>query len=253
MRHSLRMFILGLLIVPAALILARPVQAGQVRVAVASNFFTTAQALALAFERRGVHQVILSPGATGRHYAQIVHGAPFDVFLAADAERPRKLEKAGLAIKGSRFTYAVGRLVLWSLRPGFVDGKGKILATERFAHLALANPRLAPYGRAAKETLQCLGLWKRLQPRLVQGENAAQAFHFVTSGAAQLGFAAASQIVSLKAGEKGSFWRVPRHCHGPILQQAVVLHDTAAAQAFAAFLRNPAARAIIKARGYDLP
>ncbi len=253
MRLFPRLPALRLLVMTTALIIARPLQASEVRVAVASNFLATAKALAAAFERHATHQVILSPGATGRHFAQIVHGAPFDVFLAADAKRPRRLEETGLAIKGSRFTYAVGRLVLWSPRPGFVDRQGKVLATGRFAHLALANPRLAPYGRAARETLLCLGLWKSLQPRLVQGENAAQAFHFVTSGAAQLGFAALAQIVSLKAGDKGSFWMVPRHCHGPILQQAVVLRDTAAAQAFAAFLRSQAARAIIEAQGYELP
>ncbi len=227
--------------------------AAALRIAVASNFATTATVISQLFERATGHRVILSPGATGRHFAQIVHGAPFDIFLAAGAARPRKLEKMGRAVTGTRFTYALGRLVLWSPRPGYVDKEGKILSSAPFAHLAMANPRLAPYGQAARETLRHLGLWEKLRPRIVRGENAAQTFHFIKSGAAPLGFVSAAQVITAGPSAKGSQWPVPSGYHAPIRQQAILIRDTSAARAFLAFLRSARARHIIASRGYDLP
>jgi len=229
--------------------LSMPARAATVRVAVASNFLPAARALAKLFKARSGHDVLLSPGASGRLYAQIRNGAPFDVFLSAGARRPRKLQELGLAMAGTRFTYALGRLVLWSPRPGRVDPAGKILSRGGFSRLAMANPRLAPYGRAARETLVALGLWRKLEDRIVLGENVGQTLQFVRAGAAPLGLVSAS----LAAGLGGSLWPVPASLHAPIRQQAVLIHDTAAARAFLAFLRCRAARRKIAAFGYGVP
>lgn len=226
-----------------------PAAADVVRVAVASNFADAAQALAVAFERDSGHQVQLVPGSTGKHYAQIVNGAPFEVFLAADADRPRLLEHAGLAVPGSRFTYALGRLVLWSPLPDQVDAAGHVLAGDGFRRLALANPGLAPYGRAAREVLERRGQWRRLQGRLVQGENVGQAYQFVHSGAAELGFVADSQVM----GMAGSRWDIPADLHAPIEQQALLLQSAPAARAFLDFVASEAGRALIQAHGYHTP
>ena len=230
-----------------------PARASAPGIAVASNFQRPARALARAFEVSSGQRIALSFGSTGRHYAQILHGAPFAAFLAADAKRPRKLEAAGKIVPGSRFTYAIGRLVLFSPRPGYVDAQGAILKNGTFKRLAIANPRLAPYGRAAKETLQKLGLWEALAPRLVRGENIGQTYQFIISGAAELGFAAASQAARPGAPAKGSLWRVPENLHAPIIQQAVLLRDDKTARAFLAFLRSPRGRAIIASYGYATP
>ena len=225
--------------------------AAAIRVAVASNFQVPAAEIAARFEAKSGAGISLVPGATGRLYAQIVHGAPFAVFLAADKKRPRLLEERGAAIAGSRFTYAIGRLVLWSPAAGFVDPQGKLLATGRFRHLALASPSLAPYGRAAAQALRRLGLWERLEAKMVFGENIGQAFQFVASGNAELGFVAASRLIAAHAA--GSSWPVPEALHDPIEQQAVLLQDSAAARAFLAFLKKPAATAIIRRYGYAVP
>lgn len=231
----------------AVLVCAGPAAAGEVTVAVASNFAEPAAAIAARFEAASGHRVVLAPGSTGKHFNQIAHGAPFAVFLAADAARPERLETEGLAVAGSRFTYAVGRLVLWSPQPGLVDSVGAVLAGGGFAHLALANEDLAPYGRAARQALEALGLWDALAARLVRGENIAQAYAFVAAGAAEIGFVARSQALG------GSAWLVPAHLHEPIVQQAVLLRDEPAARAFWAFLRSDEARAIITSSGYDAP
>lgn len=224
--------------------------ADEIRVAVASNFAEAARRLATAFEAESGHRVTLVIGATGKLYAQIHHGAPFDAYLAADRRRPERLEREGLARPGSRFTYALGELVLWSPRPGYVDPEGRVLEAGEFRHLAIANPRLAPYGRAAREVLEALGLWQRLQGRMVRGENIGQAFQFVRSGNAELGFVARSQ---LGGAEAGSRWPVPSDLHAPIVQQAVLLKEKPAARAFLAFLRGRRGRAIITDQGYRLP
>ena len=228
--------------------------AADVRVAVAANFTAPMQAIAAGFEQATGHKVQLAYGATGMFYAQIKNGAPFDVLLAADDETPAKLEREGAAVAGSRFTYAIGQLALWSAKPGYVDDRGAVLKQGAFAHLALANPRLAPYGAAAVETLNKLGLLAALQPRFVQGENIAQTFQFVSTGNAELGFVALSQVYERGALKSGSAWIVPASLHSPIRQDAVVLvrgRDNPAARALLTYMKEDKARAIIRAYGYD--
>lgn len=216
----------------------------------ASNFGAAMPALEAGFVAETGHRLRIAYGSTGRHYAQIVSGAPFDAFLAADAERPALLERDGRALPGTRMTYALGRLVLWSSRPGFVDGEGAVLERGGFRRLSIANPALAPYGAAAREVLVTRGLWEALQPRLVRGENIAQAHQFVASGNAELGFVARAQLGDRPA---GSSWLVPETAHAPIEQQAVLLRDTPAARALLDWLGQDTARAIIVAHGYGAP
>lgn len=226
-------------------------QAAEVSVAVAANFTAPMQKIAPLFEQETGHKLSLAYGSTGRFYAQIKNGAPFQVLLAADDETPAKLEREGLGITGSRLTYAVGRLVLWSKSPTLVDKQGDVLKTAKFDKLALADPKLAPYGLAAMETLQALGLLEKLKPRWVQGENIAQTFQFVSTQNAQLGFVALSQITP----QEGSAWVVPSHLHTPIRQDAVLLSkgkDDPAALALLQFLRSEKARAIIRSYGYEI-
>jgi molybdate transport system substrate-binding protein len=241
--------------IAAALLLACQVAiADEIRVAVASNFANAAKAIAQRFEESTEHQVTLVFGATGKHYAQIHNGAPFEAFFAADARRPEMLESEGLVVPGSRFTYAIGRVVLWSLEEGYVDSKGRVLEHGDFRHLAIANPRLAPYGRAGREVMRSRGLWERLQQRLVRGENIGQTFQFVSSGNAELGFVALSQLKSPgQALKTGSHWLVPQELHSPIEQQAVLLENTAAASSFIEFVRSEEARTIIRGYGYQTP
>jgi molybdate transport system substrate-binding protein len=229
-------------------------QAAEVSVAVASNFTAPAQKIAAAFEQDTGHKAVLAFGATGKFYAQIKNGAPFQVLLAADGATPVRLENEGLTQAGSRFTYAIGRLVLWSAQPALVDDKGEVLRTANFAHIAIANPKLAPYGLAAVETLDKLGL-AALQPRLVQGENIGQAYQFVATGNAALGFVALSQVMSEGRITKGSAWVIPTQWHTPIRQDAVLLataKDNPAALAWVTFLKSDKARAIIRSFGYEL-
>ncbi len=228
-------------------------RAGEVSVAVAANFSAPMQKIAQAFAQDTGHQARLAFGSTGSFYAQIRNGAPFQVLLAADAETPLKLEKEGLAVPGTRFTYATGRLVLWSPQSGRVDEAGAVLRTDRYQRLALANPRLAPYGRAALETLAKLGLQAQVQPRLVQGDNIAQAYQFVATGNAQLGFVALSQVQSQGRITQGSAWVVPAELHAPITQDAALLRPgqgQPAALALLAYLQGEKARAVIREFGY---
>jgi molybdate transport system substrate-binding protein len=227
--------------------------ADEIRVAVASNFRDAMTALARQFEAESEHQITLIFGSTGKQFAQISNGAPFDAFLSADSKRPELLESTGLAVPGSRFTYAVGKLVLWSPQAGYVDPGGKILERGDFRHLAIANPDLAPYGTAAREALQALGLWNQLGPRLVRGENVGQAFQFVSSGNAQLGLVAWSQLKRNGSVIEGSYWLVPARYYRPIEQQAVLLRDTVAARMFMSFIRSEESAKIIRTHGYDLP
>jgi molybdate transport system substrate-binding protein len=224
-----------------------------VRIAVASNFVSTLRVLSAHFERAYRYRVQVIPGSTGKLYAQIRNGAPFDVFLAADIRRPRLLEESGTAVPGTRFTYARGRLVLWSSRKGLVDDQGKVLREGRYQHLAMANPRLAPYGAAARAVLHNLGLWSRLRSRLVYGENIAQTFQFVAGGGAELGFVALSQLHRPHGDDPGSRWIVPTSLYPPIRQQAVLVHDTPAGRAFLSWLRSDTARALIREHGYTAP
>jgi molybdate transport system substrate-binding protein len=233
-----------------ALTLCAAASAAPVHVAVAANFASTMSDLAALFEASTHDRVLVSVGSTGRLYAQIKHGAPFDVFFAADLARPARLEKEDAIVPGSRFTYAVGRIALWSPRAGYVDAHGKVLASGRYRHLAIANPKLAPYGAAAQQVLEARGLWQSVQSRLVEGQNIGQTYSYVSSGNAELGFVAYSQLKKPHARLKGSYWLVPQALYRPIEQQAVLLKDTAAARAFVRFVKSAAARAIIAGYGY---
>ncbi len=229
--------------------------AAQVQVAVASNFTAPMQEIAARFERDTGHQARLAFGASGKFYAQIRNGAPFEVLLSADDTTPQRLEQEGAAIPGSRFTYAVGRLVLWSPTAGAVQDGPELLRNGDFRHLAVANPKTAPYGAAALATLEQLGLAETLRGRLVQGENIAQTYQFVASGNAQLGFVALSQVA--KDGEitTGSGWIVPTDYHAPIRQDAVLLtkgKDNPAAKALLVYLAQPQIRELIQSYGYGL-
>jgi len=227
--------------------------AEEITVAAASNFRPAMRVLAKRFEADTGHKIRLIFGSTGKQYAQIVNGAPFDAFFAADVARPLKLEQEGLAVAGSRYTYALGKLVLWSSQAGFVDDEGKVLQQGTFQRLALANPALAPYGKAAQETLEALGLWESLSDRLVRGENVGQTFQFISSGNAQLGFVAMSQLKHPKNPVKGSYWEVPGQFYQPIEQQAVLLLDTPSGREFLEFTRSWDALKIISASGYSVP
>lgn len=234
---------------------AAPVRADEVKVAVAANFTAPMQKIAAAFEKETGHKAIVSTGATGAFYAQIKNGAPFEVFLSADDETPAKLENEGLGAKGSRFTYAIGKLVLWSAKPGFVDDKGDVLKKGSFEHIAIANPKTAPYGAAAVELLKKLGLYDGLAPKIVQGENISQAQQFVATGNAELGFVALSQVWKDGALQSGSAWMIPKDQYTAIRQDAVVLSNGAgkpAAEALIKYLKGDAAKAVIRSFGYDL-
>ena len=232
-------------------------QAAEARAAVASNFLATFRMLTSDFANKTPHQIVIISGSSGKLYAQIQHGAPFDLFFSADQHRPELLEKEGQAIKGSRFPYALGRLTLWSPKPNFIPVDGKTALTrEDITHLAIANPKTAPYGRAAEQTLRSLGLWDQLTPRLVYGENIAQTFQFVSSHNAELGFVARSQVSGSYNQESGSHWDVPPTLHDPIVQEAVLLHQggtNTAARAFLEYITSPSAQAIIHQQGYGIP
>jgi molybdate transport system substrate-binding protein len=235
--------------------LALNVQAAEVSVAVASNFTAPMRKIAQAFEQETGHRAVLSSGSTGGFHVQIRNGAPFQVLVAADASTPLKIESEGLGVEGSRFTYAIGTLVLWSAQPGFVDGTGDVLRRGKFERIAIANPKLAPYGVAALETLSRLGVLQRVQPRLVRGENISQAYQFVATGNAELGLVALSQVVADGKMVRGSGWIIPADLHAPIRQDAILLSpgkDHPAAIALMGFLRGDKARSVIRSFGYDL-
>lgn len=238
----------------ALLFAASLAHADEVQVAVAANFTAPAQKIAAQFEKDTGHVAKLSFGATGKFYAQITNGAPFEVLLAADDETPAKLEKEGQAAPGTRFTYAIGTLVLWSAQPGVVDAQGAVLKSGQFERLSIANPKTAPYGAAAVETMKALGVLDAVTPKLVQGENIAQAYQFVATGNAPLGFVALSQVFEDGALKGGSAWIVPAKLHQPIRQDAVVLAKGAAnpaAKAWLAYLKSEKALAVIRAYGYQ--
>ncbi len=229
--------------------------AGEVQVAVAANFAGPMEKLAAQFQKDTGHKAVVASGATGKFYAQIRNGAPFEVLLSADDETPARLEAEGQAVAKSRFTYAVGRLVLWSAKANYVDATGAVLKTGDFTHLAIANPKTAPYGAAAVAVIDKLGLTARLQPRLVQGENIAQAFQFASTGNAELGFVAQAQVWRDGKFTAGSGWIVPATMHAPIRQDAALLTRGAknpAAQALLDYLRTDKAKALIRAYGYEV-
>ena len=239
----------------AVLAISGAAQAGEVQVAVAANFAGPMEQLAAGFERDTGHKAIVASGATGKFYAQIRNGAPFEVLLAADDDTPARLESEGHAVAGSRFTYATGRLVLWSAKHGVVDAGGKVLGTGTYKHLALANPKTAPYGAAAVSTLHKLGLYDSVRPRIVQGENIAQAWQFASTGNAELGFVAQAQVWRDGKFTAGSGWIVPATMHDPIRQDAALLSrgaDNPAARALLHYLRSDKAKALIRTFGYEV-
>jgi molybdate transport system substrate-binding protein len=244
----------NLLFVFLQVVLLISIQAAEVTVAVASNFSLPMRKIAAQFEVESGHKVRLSFGSTGALYAQIKNGGPFHLLIAADQEAPARLEKEGLGIAGTRFTYAQGRLVLWSRQAGLVDKEGEILKTGQFQKLALANPKLAPYGVAAMETLRSLSLTKQLKPKLVQGENISQAYQFVETENAQIGFVAMSQVFSEGKLLKGSAWIVPPQLYSPIHQDAILLlagQKNSAATELMRYLKTDQAKSVMSAYGYS--
>ena len=243
------------LLIVGALLVSRGALADEIQVAVAANFTAPMQKIAADFEKDTGHKVQLIFGATGKLYAQIRNGAPFDLLLAADDETPARLENEGAAVAKSRFTYAIGKLVLWSAKPGVVDAKGEVLNKAAFRYLAITNPKLAPYGQAAIEALTALKRLEPLQPKFVQGENISQTYQFIASGNAELGFVALSQIMKDGKLAEGSAWTVPPSLYSPIRQDAVLLEkgrDKAAARLLLNYLASEKSRSVIRSYGYEL-
>ncbi len=242
----------ALLVWPVSL----PAAADEVLVAVAANFAEVIEALQPIFTTETGHTLIATTGSTGKLYAQIVAGAPFEVLLSADAATPARLEAEGAAVAGTRFTYGIGKLALWSADATLIDGDGApVLEAGTFRHLAIANPDLAPYGLAAQQTLEALGLWAELQDKLVMGQNIGQTHSMVATGAAELGFVALAAVMSPRNPTEGSLWEVPQELFSAIRQDAILLQpgaESAAAAAFLEFLASPQATAIIEAYGYAL-
>ncbi len=222
-------------------------QRPELRIAVASNFKTPATELVKIFQDRTGENITITAGSTGKLFAQIRNGAPYDVFLAADRARPELLESEGPAAAGSRFTYALGKLVLWSPQEIGTNSGPEFLEKGEFEKLAIANPKLAPFGKAAEEVLRNLGIWERFEARLVRGEDIGQTFQFVSTGNADAGFVALSQV----KGKTGSFWEVPQELYSPIEQQAVLLKDTDAGRGFLRFLDSEEGKKVIRKFGYD--
>ncbi|MGJ3440764.1 molybdate ABC transporter substrate-binding protein [Pseudomonas sp. Je.1.5.c] len=239
----------------AGLITLNSAWADEVQVAVAANFTAPIQAIAKDFEKDTGHKLVAAYGATGQFYAQIKNGAPFEVFLAADDSTPAKLEQEKETVAGSRFTYAIGTLALWSAKPGYVDDKGAVLKSNDYKHLSIANPKTAPYGLAATHVLDKLQLTEATKGKIVEGQNITQAFQFVSTGNAELGFVALSQIYKDGKVENGSAWIVPADLHEPIRQDAVILNkgkDNPAAKALVDYLKSAKATALIKSYGYEI-
>lgn len=237
----------------ATLLFSVAAQAAEVKVAVAANFAQPMKDIAAEFERDSGHKVSITPGASGKFFAQISNGAPFEVFLSADDETPTKLVKEGKAVSGSQLTYAIGRLVLWSPDKNLVDVGGSVLKTDKFKFIAIANAKVAPYGRAAVQTMQKLGVLTAIEPRVVQGESIAQTFQFVSTGNAQIGFVALSQVMEQGKMKPGSAWVVPESMHAQLRQDAVLLNpgrDSAAASALLAYFKSDKAKKIIEGYGY---
>ena len=243
---------------PALLLLwfASPLlHAGEVKIAVAANFLNTLHTLAPVFEQQSGHRLRVSAGSTGKLYTQLHHGAPYDVFLAADDKHPALLEKEGLVMPGRRITYAVGRLVVWSGRSMPLQEGAQIFQRPDIRHIAIANPATAPYGRAAYQALNTMGLWHTLKPRIVQGDDVGQVFQFVASANAQLGFLALAQVFNPKNTFSRDYWQVPEELYDPIVQDMVLLkkaENNSAAHAFVAFMQTAQARTLIQQAGYKV-
>lgn len=244
---------IGLALAALLCLPATPSHARDATIAVAANFAAAAKRLGAAFEAASGHRVVFTVGSTGQLFAQIAYGAPFDAFLAADHVRPRRAEAEGLAIPGTRFTYAIGVLALWSADSGLIDGTPSVLSSPGLRRVAIANPVTAPYGAAAIDTMTALGVLKDLEPRLVQGKSVNQAYQFVATGNVPAGFVALSQVVDNDAGSR---WVVPNDLHRPLRQEAILLahgRDNEAAKAFLAFLKSAEAVKMIEGLGYRVP
>jgi molybdate transport system substrate-binding protein len=227
--------------------------ADELKIAVAANFTDAISTLAPEFEKQTGHKIVPVFGATGKFYLQIKNGAPFEVFLAADIKHPRLLESEGLSVAGSRFTYATGKIVLWSPKDNFIDVAGKVLEGDIFKFVAVANPDIAPYGRATLEYLIAVKLWDKLEARRVMGQDLGQAYAFVLSGAAELGFVGLSQLQGpAKKKIPGSYFIIPQRYYKPLEQQAIQVKKSAAASEFMEFLKSPAAKKIIRLYGYEV-
>jgi len=239
-----------------AMLFAAPASAEQLTIAVASNFTRPAHVLAQKFESTSGYPVRVTTASTGKLYAQIVNGAPFDILFAADAARPLLLEESEFGVKGTRFTYAIGRLVLWSADSAMGESNCKEALVDLGKHrLAIANPLTAPYGMAAKEYLQATGLWNKVEPQLVYGENIAQTLHFVVSGGAGFGLIARSQAMDKRLPDAACNWLVPEDMHAPIEQQAILLHraeSNKTAADFLAFVASPVGRQVVEEHGYSV-
>jgi len=245
-----------ILLVLLLLTLTPRTEAATTLVAVAANFTKPMTEIAALFHKATGHTAELSFGSSGKIASQLEQGAPFAVFLSADEDKPAKLAQAGLTVPGSRFTYALGTLVLWSAKPGFVDDQGQVLSSGKFKHIALADPKLAPYGAAAMAVLAEMGLADTLKPLLVLGENISQTHQFISTGNAELGFVALSQVIDNGKIGQGSGWVIPADRHAPIRQDAVLMKTGAenpAATALLKFMQSPEAKAIIERYGYGLP
>jgi molybdate transport system substrate-binding protein len=243
------------ILLSATMAVTSQVHADEVSVAVAANFYAPMQKIALEFEKDTGHKIVAAFGSTGKFYAQIKNGAPFEVLLAADDETPARLVMENTALAGSQFTYAIGKLVLWSAKPAVVDGAGEILKKGGFDHIALADPKLAPYGAAAVEAMKALGVYDALQAKIVTAENISQAYQFISSGNALVGFVALSQVLKDRKIE-GSAWIVPGTLYQPLRQDLVILEKgkgKPAAEALMKFLKGDKAKAVIKSFGYELP
>lgn len=250
--------LLRLIIAVWFILLAPTSWAATTLVTVASDFTKPMTEIAAEFEKATGHTAKLSFGSSGKAFAQIQSGGPFEVYLSASEKYPLELEKSGHVVAGSRFVYAIGKLVLWSAKPGYVDDKGEILKTGNFKHIALADPSHAPYGVVAEEVMKSLGVLDKLRPMFVMGENISQTFQFVSTGNAELGFVAFAQVIDINTGKigKGSGWIIPDNLHGPFNQTAVLLKKGAenpAALALVDFLKSPTALTIIEKYGFGLP
>ena len=242
-----------LLYILAFPILATVLHADEINIAVAADFAPTAAKIIEIFEKETDHKIHIVTASTTKLSAQIQNGSPMSAFLAADKEHPKMLEEKGIAIKHSRFTYAIGHIYLWSQNPTLIDKQGDVLNKGDFKHLAIANPIFAPYGKAAQEALTNLHVWEKLQGKLVIGESVAQAFQFVKSGNAQLGIIASSYLVEPGKKIPGSFWVIPQDDYNPLVQQAVLLEKNPVAEEFLKFLKSSQAQLIIEGHGYSTP
>ncbi|HCN73518.1 MAG: molybdate ABC transporter substrate-binding protein [Pusillimonas sp.] len=251
-----RLKIIRASLVLASLLVNGIAHAATANIAVAANFAAPVKEIAQAFESESGHHLTISAGSTGKLFSQIQNGAPFDVFLAADTKTPGKAEEAGLSVPETRFTYAIGKLVLWSPDPGLVEDEASVLETDRFERIAMANPKVAPYGLATEQVIKKLDLVDTLSEKWVFGQSIGQTYQFIASGNAPLGFVALSQVFSRGKIQSGSAWIVPENMYTPLAQDVQLLkhgQNNAAATAFIAFLKSPTALAIIESFGYGLP